>query len=76
MRTIVLRVSQRANSRTITVTACLEVDGHVIPNARMNAAAMTGPGGTLDQTTIGTLVRAAKSALMERAKLGVAGELW
>jgi len=74
MRSIVVRCDQRANSRTIAISAFLEIDGHAIPKAAMHAAVSSSDIGSFDQAAIGMLVTAIKSAVKSAgAELPLAG---
>jgi len=73
-RTIVLRVDQRSSSRTITISAFLEVDGHAIPNGIRMHKVSTSEIGVFDQAAMGTLIAAVKTAIRNvNAELPVAG---
>lgn len=75
MRTCVLRVSQRANSRTITILASLEVDGHAIPNSMVSATATNVAMGMFDQASTRMLAKALRSAISSAAEPLFSGDL-
>lgn len=50
-RTIVVRISQRANSRTIECTVAMEIDGHTIAIPNAHARTTNRAGVPIDPVT-------------------------
>jgi hypothetical protein len=60
-RTIVLRVSQRANSHRISLSVALEIDGHLIQIPSAHASATNNIGCVLDEIAARRVLAAARS---------------
>lgn len=72
-RTIVLRASQRANSRTIDLTAAIEIDGHAIAIPNAHARTTNRAGVPIDVETARKLLT---SLMSEIKSLTVTEPLW
>jgi hypothetical protein len=72
-QTVVLRVSQRANSRTIECTAVIEIDGHTIAIPNAHARTANRVGVLIDVVTARKLLI---SLMSEIRSLTVQPELW
>jgi len=72
-RTIVLRASQRANSRTIALTVAMEIDGHTIAIPNAHASTPNRIGVPIDVDTARKLLT---SLTREIRSLSVSEPLW
>jgi len=72
-RTIVLRVSQRAHSRTIALAVAIEIDGHTIAIPNAHASTLNRAGVPIDVDTARKLLASLKSDIKS---LSVDVPLW
>jgi hypothetical protein len=72
-RSIVLRATQRANSRTIALTVAIEIDGHTIAIPNAHASTSNRAGVPIDVDTARKLLASLTS---EIRSLTVDAPLW